>query len=144
MYRPRAVITKVISRYLSPEAFKAFMKELSIYEEVPDTLYVEIMKKHFDIEKWQTAPIIRQDVWLYNYFVFEYEDKLKYTKLLRKYIDTVFIYDDAQFYMEMEYINMQAPKLPKGVEFIPNKEPRAEAANHKLTDNLEPHVRPGK
>ena len=136
MYRPRAVITKVISRYLSPEAYKAFIKELSIHEDMPDALFVEIMNKHFDIEKWQTTPIIKQDVWLYNYFVFEYEKKLKYTKLLRKYVDAVFIYDDAEFYAEVELLNQQEAKLPKGVTFIPNY--GAVSANHKLVENLAP------
>ena len=45
MYRPRAVLTKVISRYLSTEAYKAFIKDLSIHPEVPDALFVEIMHK---------------------------------------------------------------------------------------------------
>jgi hypothetical protein len=105
---------------------------------MPDALFVEIMKRHFDIEEWQTTPIIKQDVWLYKYFVFQYEKGLKDTKLLRKYVITAFIYDDAEFYEEVELINVQSPELPKGVVFIPNDEPEGLPANHKLAENLAP------
>lgn len=138
MYRPRAVLTKVISRYLNAREYKAFIKELSAFEEVSDPLFVEIMNKHFDIERWRTSPIVKQDLWLYNYFVFEYKQRLKCTKLFRKYINYAFIYDDAEFFSQVEAINEQPPKLPKGVTFIPNEGPEAQPANHKLSGNLAP------
>ncbi len=94
------------------------------------------MHRHFDIERWNTSPIIKQDLWLYNYFKFEYKGKLVYTGLLRKYYWSAFIDDDIEFFEQAEGLNQMKPRLPK-VKFIPN-EVNPQPANHVLAKQHEP------
>ena len=133
MYKPRIVLTKVLSRYLSKEEFHEFIRDLSCFEKVPDSLFIEIMKKHFNIERWQHAPMIKQDVWLYNYFQFEHKKTLRLGGLMKKYTDNVFIYDDAEFFKSVEFLNRMLPPVKKGVKFIPNENPSAGSADHLMS-----------
>ena len=64
----RTMLLKVISRYLAANKFKCLINDLASLNRVDDRLFVETLKKHFDFERWEQAPLIKQDVWLHNYF----------------------------------------------------------------------------
>ena len=140
LYRPRIVLIKVLSRYLKEKEYKAFLTELASYKRVYDPLFVEIMKRHFDFERWRTAPLIKQDFWLYNHFAFEYNGKLKCNGLMNKYIHNAFIYEDVEFFQSVEELNRKKVPLPRGVKFIPNvdEEEMPKAINYQVTDRIEP------
>ncbi len=134
---PRYLLIKVISRYLTKPEYRAFEDDLLKYKRITGPLFVESMHRHFNIERWHTSPLIKQDLWLYNYFKFEYKGKLVYTGLLRKYYRSAFIDDDIDFFQNAEGLNQIKTKLPRGVKFIPN-EKNPQAANHILSGKNEP------
>lgn len=134
------LLLKVIKRYLTSAEYKEFMKELMDHKRITNPIFVEVMKKHFDIERWRTAPFIWQDVWLYNYFQYEFKGRIGMTGLLKKYAEVVFLDDEISFFTTLDRtININAP-LPKGVVFIPNEDNpgNAGAANHLFSTHLEP------
>jgi hypothetical protein len=140
MYRPRIVLLKTISRYLSPAQYKELCHELGRYERVTDPLFVAVLMRHFDMERWRLSPLIKQDLWLYNYFAYEYTGKLKCKGLLRKYTESAFYYDDADFFKAAEALNQKKPPLPKGVKFIKH-EPGPTTVNHQFAPGKEPMQR---
>jgi len=71
------VLIKIMSRYLSPEEFKLFYREISDYKNLSGAPFVEIMQKHFDIATWYKSPQMKHDYLLYNYFTFEYLEKAR-------------------------------------------------------------------
>jgi hypothetical protein len=133
----RYLLVKVVARYLTKEEYKAFEDDLLSCKQMTGPRFVAILNKHFDIERWRTSPIIKQDVWLYNYFKYEYKGKLVYTGLLRKYYWAVFVDDDIDFFKNTESLNQKKTRLPKGVKFIPN-EVSPQPANHVLSMQHEP------
>lgn len=138
MYSPRIVLLKVVSRYLTNSQFKALIDELTGFKRATNPMFVEILKRNFDFERWRSSPIIKQDFWLYNYFAYEYKGKLKCSGLMRKYIHSAFIYDDAEFFKSAEKLNSKKVPLPKGVTFLRNEEETAKPNNHQFSDKMEP------
>ena len=135
--RVRAVLLKVVARYLAKDEFYGLIKDIETGKRVTDPNFVKIIRKHFDFERWNTSPLIKQDIWLYNYFQYEFEGKLKCTGLLNKYIFSAFVYDDTEFFKNAERLNNKKTPLPKGVKFIPH-ENIAQVANHILSNKIEP------
>jgi hypothetical protein len=133
----RVILLKVVSRYLSKKEYDSFFDELAGFKRLGNTKFVEIMKKHFDMERWSIAPLIKQDLWLYNYFTYEYKGTLKRKGLLAKYIHHAFIYDDAEFFKSAADLNKEKTPLPKGVKFIPGEE-LPESINHRFSQSIEP------
>lgn len=144
MYSPRFVLMKVLKRYLTEKEFSDFSADLMSTKRLTNPHFMVTLKRHFDIERWKNAPLIWQDIWLYNYFAFEYKGSLKCKGLMRKYTHSVFIEDDAEFFNNIERLNKKKAPLPKGVTFIPDKE-KPSVANHLHSTHLYPRGgRPGK
>jgi len=138
MFPPQELLKKVIGRYLSESENKAFLAELGRYKKVTSPVFVKIMKKHFDIERWRLSPIIWQDIWLYNFFTFEFKGRLVNGGLLGDYNYYVFIYHDREFFKKVEELNRMKPPSLWGAQFIPDSEDKAKSANHLLTENIAP------
>lgn len=138
MFPPQELLKKVIGRYLSKSAHFAFLEELGGYKKVSSPIFVRIMKKHFDIERWRSSPIIWQDIWLYNFFTFEYKGRLVNNGMLWDYNYYVFIYHDREFYQKVEELNKKTPPSLCGSQFIPDPDVKAKSANHKLSGNIVP------
>ncbi len=137
MYKPRTVLLRVISRYLSDKEYQALIKGLAMKEIIRDKKFIEILKMHFDMERWKTAPLIKSDILLYNYFQFEYKYKLKLTGLLNKYVRSFFIFEDAEFFSKSEMLKQKEIKLPKGVSFVKNPD-MPSSQNHLLSEKTAP------
>jgi len=138
MFPPQELLKKVIGRYLSESENNAFLSELGRYKKVTSPVFVRIMTKHFDIERWRLSPIIWQDIWLYNFFTFEYKGRLMNRGLLEDYNYYAFIYHDREFYDKVEELNKRTPPSLWGAQFIPDTEAKAKSANHKLSENIAP------
>ena len=133
----RGVLLKVLSRYLTKDEFTALIKEFETGKRITDPMFVEILKQHFDFERWTKAPLIKQDIWLYNYFKYEFAGKLKFSGLMNKYMFTAFVFNDIDFFETAEQLNRKKPNVPKGVTYIPN-EISPQTANHILSGKKEP------
>lgn len=139
----RNMILKVIKRYLTEQEYKAYMEDLKSQKRITNPVFVKVMNRHFDIERWRTSPVCWQDIWLYNYFRFEFKGRIGMTGLMRKYYELVYLDEDTLFYKYREAISKSTPSLPKGVIFIPNEE-QPNTANHLYSPLLEPKNPEGK
>lgn len=136
----KQMLLKVIKRYLTPIEYKELINDLISHKRITNPIFVLVMKRHFNIERWRTAPLIWQDVWLYNYFQYEFKGRVGMTGLLKKYAEVVFLDDEILFFTKREETNKINTPLPMGVIFTPNEgiQDIGEAANHLLSAHLEP------
>ena len=89
-------------RYLSEEEKLAFKDEFSKHSITRGTI-VRFALKYLDIERLKDAPLIWQDIWIYNYLKY---DKISHNKhLISKYEKEVFIDDDSEFFAKRDYLN---------------------------------------
>lgn len=89
LYPPKYVLFFAASRILSPEARKALIDDFAKEKPVLTPKFMSVLKRHFDFELLKTKPFIWQDIWLYNYLIYEVEGKLKPKPLLKKYYKLV-------------------------------------------------------
>jgi hypothetical protein len=104
---PKHIIFIAVANYLSDENVLSLKNELVKYKRLPSQKFIELIEKYFDFSNLKTNPIIPEDVWLYNYLMYEnkkcskisfvtpekiiIEGEFKVTKLLRNYEKTIII-----------------------------------------------------
>lgn len=83
----RKLVYEAITRYLKPNEIDALDKDLlKVAFLKNDTKYCEYLFKHFDINKFKDSPVYKEDILLYNYFMYDYDGKrIVYKGLLPKY-----------------------------------------------------------
>jgi hypothetical protein len=59
--------------------------------------FYRTMLEYVDIEKLRTKPIVKEDIWVYNYCMYEVKNRMTKTKLIKKYEREIFV-DDIQVY----------------------------------------------
>jgi hypothetical protein len=84
-YSPRTIIFTAASKYLSPEATEKIKHELIKENVKQDRKFLAVVKRHFDFNVMKDKPFIPQDIWIYNYLLYETESKFKKNGLIAKY-----------------------------------------------------------
>jgi hypothetical protein len=66
IYPPRYIIYWSVSNYIDEATENNIMNDLIKYKRLTDGLFLKVIQKHFDIERLKDAPVIWEDIWIYN------------------------------------------------------------------------------
>ena len=103
---PKHTIYIAVSNYLTVEINKQLRTELAKNKTIPSKRFIEIIEKYFDFKILRDKPLIPEDIWLFNYLMydnaknqklFDVGEKvniskgLRRTPLIRKYESKVII-----------------------------------------------------
>ena len=82
-YPPKFILLWVARNYLNDGDFKKLLDKL--YQCKTDKTFHKGFMESFDIELLRHKPIIWQDIWIYNYLLYDCKDKLPKTQLIYNY-----------------------------------------------------------
>ena len=68
---PKHTIFIAISNYLTVEINKQLRTELSKNKSITSKKFIEIIEKYFDFKILRDKPIIPEDIWLFNYLMYD-------------------------------------------------------------------------
>lgn len=68
---PRKIIYLAVCNYLTKEQADDFLKDLSRYKKINDYKFIKTLHKHFDIHLFMEKPYIKEDIWLFNYLMYQ-------------------------------------------------------------------------
>ena len=68
---PKQIIFIAVAKYLSDEELSSLINEYRDYVRLTGPRFIQITKKYFDFERLRLAPIIAEDIWIYNYLMYE-------------------------------------------------------------------------
>ena len=72
---PKHIIFIAVSNYLSLERAFELKTELSSAKKLSAQIFIQIIEKHFDFKSFRDKPIIPEDIWLYNYLMYDNNKK---------------------------------------------------------------------
>ena len=72
---PKHIIFISVSNYLSATEVCELKDEIAKFDRVPDAKFIKIVERHFDFNKLKDSPVIPEDIWLYNYLMYENKKK---------------------------------------------------------------------
>ena len=85
-YSPRWVILCAVARYLDNFALTKVMDQIGREFPKQDRKFLRILKEHFNFELMKDKPRMWQDIWIYNYLKYDYDNhKFRRSGLLAKY-----------------------------------------------------------
>ncbi|MBC7915395.1 MAG: hypothetical protein H7Y07_14880 [Pyrinomonadaceae bacterium] len=70
-YSPKFIIYLCICNYLNEEQVQALRNELSQKKLRYDKDFLRVIKRYIDLELLREKPIIWQDIWVYNYLIYD-------------------------------------------------------------------------
>ncbi len=105
-YEPNYIIYKQATRYLNKKEKTELIKKVS-HLNIKHKTFLKKLTKWFDIEVFKTAPLIWQDIWLYNYIMYETNKEIKKNGLIAFYEKHAFIDNDIEFFRKKAEINNQ-------------------------------------
>lgn len=86
VYSPRFILYVAVKNYLTEEQLDDLRTDISKKGVKGDKTFLNVIKKHFDIELFRTKPFIWQDIWLYNYLMYDVKTiKFPRVGLIAKY-----------------------------------------------------------
>ena len=109
----KLIIYLAVSKYLSDSNLRDLNDHLSEYKILSANKFIEILSQYFDFKLLRDNPIISEDVWLYNYLMYEnnsdrkifeigekimIKGRFKTTKLLIKYEKILLASDYKKYY----------------------------------------------
>jgi hypothetical protein len=117
LYPPKFVIYLVLKSYLSPKELAKFNSEIV----QKGKSFLRLIKENFDIERLKDAPVVWQDIWIYNYLTYEVGKRttiLKKTPLIKKYEREILLAKGKNYYDEelITLIQLGLPKEDFGIE----------------------------
>jgi len=68
---PKHTIFITVSNYLTVEKNKQLRTELAKNKTVPSKKFIEIIEKYFDFKILRDKPLIPEDIWLFNYLMYD-------------------------------------------------------------------------
>lgn len=72
---PKHIIFITVSNYLSAEQAAQLKNEICKFNRLPDLKFIKIVEKYFDFNTLKTKPLIPEDIWLYNYLMYDNHKK---------------------------------------------------------------------
>jgi hypothetical protein len=98
-YSPRNIIFCAVSKYLDDKTYANVMYEIGRDFPKQDRAFISIIKRHFDFERMKDKPVIWQDIWIYNYLKYDWDNhKFKRSaKLLVKYEKEIIMPSEKSF-----------------------------------------------
>ena len=74
-YTPRYVIYYAVCKYLDAATREKLGLALGKSEKITDATFIKIVEQFFDFGIMRDKPRIREDVWLFNYLMYETKKK---------------------------------------------------------------------
>lgn len=71
IYLPRTIILFAAQNYLSEDKIEMLRNDLCRYKKINDRLFIRSLEKVFDITWFRDKPFIPEDIWLFNYLMYE-------------------------------------------------------------------------
>ena len=72
---PKHIIFITVSNYLPAEQAAQLKNEICKFNRLPDLKFIKIVEKYFDFNTLKTKPLIPEDIWLYNYLMYDNHKK---------------------------------------------------------------------
>lgn len=72
---PKHIIFIAVSKYLSVSVLENLKTEIGRYSSLPDMKFVRIVEKYFYFSRLRDKPLIPEDVWIFNYLMYENRKK---------------------------------------------------------------------
>lgn len=95
---PKHIIFIAVSNYLNTEQSARLRDDISKFNRLPDLKFIRIVEKYFDFNILRTKPAIPEDIWLFNYLMYENRKK-----------------EDQKLFEIGEKINFKGRLLKKGL-----------------------------
>jgi hypothetical protein len=72
---PKQIILIAVSKYLSKEIYVILKDEISIHKQLSPQKFVELIERYFDFTVMRDNPLIPEDIWIFNYLMYENKSK---------------------------------------------------------------------
>lgn len=95
---PKHIIIIAVSNYLNTGQSAKLRDDISKFNRLPDLKFIRIVERYFDFNILRTKPVIPEDIWLYNYLMYENRKK-----------------EDGRLFEIGEKINFKGRLLKKGL-----------------------------
>jgi hypothetical protein len=98
-YSPRNVIFCAVSKYLNDATYTKVMDQIGKEFPKQDRTFITILRQHFDFERMKDKPVVWQDIWIYNYLKYDWDNhKFKRSaRLLTKYEKEIIMPSEKAF-----------------------------------------------
>lgn len=98
-YSPRNIIFCAVSKYLDDKTYKKVMDQIGKEFPKQDRAFISIIKQHFDFDLMRDRPVISQDIWIYNYLKYDWDNKRfkRSARLLLKYEKEIILPSESAF-----------------------------------------------
>jgi hypothetical protein len=98
-YSPRNIIFCAVSKYLSGADYDRIMHQIGKEFPQQDRAFISIVKQHFDFERMKDKPVIWQDIWIYNFLKYDWDNQKfkRSARLLVKYEKEILIPSEKTF-----------------------------------------------
>lgn len=71
IYTPRYIIYNAVCHYLDKETKEKLDRSPGKSEKITDASFIKIIGQHFDFMRMRDSPRIKEDLWLFNYLMYE-------------------------------------------------------------------------
>lgn len=72
---PKHIIFIAISNYLSVQQCSDLKNDMIKYKRLSGKKFIEIIEKYFDFKTLRDKPLIPEDIWLFNYLMYDTNKK---------------------------------------------------------------------
>jgi hypothetical protein len=90
---PKLVVLWALLRYIDPALRKLLLQDMRSRKRLSDIQLLDHVKQAVDIERLRTEALQWQDIWVYNYLLYEFKGKFNRSLLLGRYHREVFLKD---------------------------------------------------
>jgi hypothetical protein len=98
-YSPRNIIFCAVSKYIEDKTYEKLMDQIGKEFPKQDRAFIGIIKQHFDFELMKDKPVLWQDIWIYNYLKYDWDNQKfkRSARLLLKYEKEIIIPSEKTF-----------------------------------------------
>ena len=106
-YETRLILLWVARNYLSRGKYMDLINDLA-KTQFGDVIFMKKFQNHIDIEMLRKNPVVWQDIWIYNYIIYDFPVKRKFKrtdKLILQYEREILIPTEHSFLELMSSLN---------------------------------------
>lgn len=98
-YSPRNIIFCAVSKYLDDKTYASLMDQIGKEFPKQDRAFISIIKQHFDFDRMRDNPVLWQDIWIFNYLKYDWDNQKfkRSARLLLKYEKEIIIPSEKSF-----------------------------------------------
>jgi hypothetical protein len=75
VFSPRLIIYLAVANYLPKNKADALLNEITKKPSMRDSTFLKIVAKYFDFKDFRDKPYIKEDIWLFNYLMYQVKQK---------------------------------------------------------------------